>query len=104
VNALIDRMFETQTLARAGRYEDALEKLRAIEREAPQLAAVYELQGGVYYLMNRYREALDAYSLAAKLNPANPQITRMRQVLETALSSQREPASAQPGKILEGAK
>ncbi len=85
LNSVVDSIFECQRLAKVGREEDALNKLKAIEKEAPHLAATYELEGGIYYLQKKYRNALDAYTLASNFNPKNPQVVRMRNYLETSL-------------------
>jgi tetratricopeptide (TPR) repeat protein len=95
LNAVLDRVFECQRLARAGRLDDALRRLKELEAEAPQLAAVYELEGGIYYLQKKYAEAYDAYGLAAKHNPGNPEPQRMRSLLAATLGlSDRVPARA----------
>jgi tetratricopeptide (TPR) repeat protein len=85
LNFVVDSIFESQRLAKVGREEDALIQLKAIEKEAPHLAATYELEGGIYYLKKRYKEALDAYTLASNYNPKNPQVVRMRNYLEASL-------------------
>jgi len=85
LNFIVDSIFESQRLAKAGREEDALSRLREIEKDAPQLAAIYELEGGIYYLQKKYKEALDAYTLASNHNPKNPQVVRMRNYLEASL-------------------
>lgn len=93
MNAVIDRMFEAQRLARVGRPDDALKKLKDLEKDAPQIAAIYELEGGIYFLKKQYKEAFDAYGLAAKYNPTNPVSSHMRSKLETTLGVKRVPAS-----------
>ncbi len=87
LNRVIDQIFEAQDLGRAGRQEDALVKLRALEREAPQVAAIYELEGGIYYLQKKFKEAFDAYNLALKLNPGEAQAVRMRALLKSVLEN-----------------
>ena len=97
LNRIIDQIFESQSLARAGRHEDALLKLRALEKDAPQIAAIYELEGGIYYLQKKFAPAFDAYTRAAKLNPGNAQSVAMRNLLRSALDSDREPAAGKAG-------
>lgn len=97
LNKVIDQIFESQTLARSGRHEDALAKLRALEREAPQVAAIYELEGGIFYLQKKFSEAFGAYTLAAKLDPDNAQSVRMRNLLKSVIESEREPAASKGG-------
>lgn len=85
MNQLIDTVFEAQRLALSGRFEDATAQVKRVQKEAPQMAAAYEIEGGIYFLQNRLTEALDAYRIAARFNPANPETTRMRNFLEDAL-------------------
>lgn len=85
LNFVVDSIFESQRLAKVGREDDALSRLKALEKEAPHLAATYELEGGIYYLQKKYKEALDAYTLASNYNPKNPQVLRMRNYLEASL-------------------
>jgi hypothetical protein len=85
LNDAIDLMFEGQRLARAGRFDDAIQQLKQVQAKRPQLAAAYELEGGIYYVQKKYKEALDAYSVATRINPKNPSATRMRDLLEEQL-------------------
>jgi tetratricopeptide (TPR) repeat protein len=104
LNSIMDSLFESQRLARVGRGEDALIRLKSVEKEAPHLAAIYEIEGGIYYLQKKYKNALDAYSLAASYNPKNPDVMRMRNYLQTALGVIK-PVVAEPGptdKLIEG--
>lgn len=102
LNSVVDSIFECQRLAKVGREEDALSKLKAIEKEAPHLAATYELEGGIYYLQKKYRNALDAYTLASNYNPKNPQVVRMRNYLETSLGVRKREIPEPPGTVQGG--
>jgi tetratricopeptide (TPR) repeat protein len=82
MNSLIDSMFEAQRLVKVKRYEEALNKLTEIKRNAPQVSAIYELEGGIYYLQQRYQDALDSYRLAVKYNPRNGEALRMKNLIE----------------------
>jgi hypothetical protein len=85
INGAIDLMFEGQRLARAGRFEDALQQLKQVESQRPQFAAAYELEGGIYYVQKKFKEALDAYTIATRINPKNPSAVKMRDLLEEQL-------------------
>ena len=85
LNSLLDRVFQGQQLARRGNLNEALTQLKTVEKEAPQLAATYEIEGGIFYLQKKYREALNAYSQALKYNPKNIESIRMRSLLEKSL-------------------
>jgi tetratricopeptide (TPR) repeat protein len=86
LNDAIDLMFEGQRLARAGRFTEALQRLKQVQSQHPQLAAPYELEGGIYYVRKKYKEAIDAYTSATRIHPRNPEATRMRDLLEEQLA------------------
>ncbi len=93
LNDVVNQVFEGQRLARAGRQQEALSKLKQVEKLAPALAASYELEGGIFYLQKKYKEALDAYSIAARYDPRDAEAVRMRNLLETTLGVRRSTAS-----------
>lgn len=92
VNYLIDSLFECQRLVKVQRYEEALTRLKELEKAAPQVSTIYELQGGIYYLQQKYRDALDAYRLAVRYYPKNVEALRMRNMLENKYRIERVPA------------
>ena len=104
LNTLIDQMFEGQRLARAGRHEDALRSLSELKKHFPQVAAIYELEGGIYYINKRYKEALDSYGLAMRFNPKNMTTVHIHDTLETVLGIKKDTASSNKGKDLPEAK
>ena len=85
LNGLLDLLFKSQHLARRGSYDEALNQAKSVQKEAPQLSAAYEIEGGIYYLQKKYKEALSAYTEAVKYNPKNIESLKMRTLLETAL-------------------
>ena len=85
VNAIIDDLFETQRLARVERYSDALEKIKRVQERHPSLSAAYELEGGIYFLQENFREAYDAYLKAYRLNPTNLESFNMTQYLRARI-------------------
>ena len=91
LNRLIDQVFESQRLALSGRFDEAIRRLKLIQSEVPQLAAAYEIEGGIYVLQKKLSEALDTYRTAARLNPSNPENIRMRNYLEASLGTGPEP-------------
>ena len=93
LNKVVDWLFEGQHLARAGRYDDAMKKLKEAEKESPQVAAIYELEGAIYYINKKYKEALDSYSTAVRVNPKNFTSIKMRNSLEAKLGVKRAIAS-----------
>jgi tetratricopeptide (TPR) repeat protein len=104
INAIIETMFECQRLVKVGRYDEALTKLKQLEKEAPQISITYELQGGIYYLQKKYPDSLDAYRLAVRYNPRNAEALRMRDMLEKkfGIERDREPANVTPPESPQG--
>jgi tetratricopeptide (TPR) repeat protein len=95
INFVIESMFECQRLVRIKRYDEALRLLERLQAMAPQVASIYELKGGVYYLTRNYRDALDNYALAVKYNPKNAETLRMVGLLKNlAPSDDRAPAES----------
>jgi tetratricopeptide (TPR) repeat protein len=87
INASVDLLFEGQRLARAGRLDEALQKVREVQKSSPELAASYELEGGIHYMKKDLKGAIDAYRQAARLNPSDPYSQKMVALLEGQLGS-----------------
>lgn len=90
-NKLIDDLFESQRLAKVGRYEDAEKLLEKIKEIEPQLAAVYEMSAGIKFIQKDYTGALDLYRQALRLNPGSVENLKMVQYLEGL--NKRKPAN-----------
>ncbi len=86
VNKVVDELFEAQRLARIGRYDEALEKIKAIQKETPQVAAAFEMEGAIYYLKKDLKRSLDAYRTAEKRNPKNGETTQMKKLIEREIA------------------
>ena len=84
MNWALDELFEAQRLVRAGRRADALTKLKAIQIKVPQLSATYEIEGGIYYLDKRYREAVDSLGQALRMNPNNLEAQKLKKLIENS--------------------
>jgi tetratricopeptide (TPR) repeat protein len=95
LNSVMENLFDGQRLARAGRFDQALIKLRQVQKEAPQLAIAYELEGGVLFIQKKYKEALDAYGVTLRYNPQDVDALRMRKSLMSQLGV-KIPGPAQP--------
>lgn len=96
LNTLIETLFECQRLVKVHRYDEALARLKEIERKAPQISTIYEMEGGIYYLQRKYQDALDAYRLAVRYNPKNVEALRMRGLLEKTFGINRSMATEEP--------
>ena len=88
LNTVVDRLFEAQRLVRAGRLEDAMRLAEGVEKEAPELSAVYEIQGGIYYLQKKPQQSFDAYQTSIRFNPKNMEAIRMRNYLGSQLGKE----------------
>lgn len=82
-NTVIASILECQQLIKDKRYDEALRRLGEIERVAPHLSVVYEMQGAIFYLQKKFGEALHAYRLAVKYNPHSGEANKMRRYLES---------------------
>ncbi len=96
INAIIETMFECQRLVKVGRYDEAMTRLKQLEKEAPQISITYEMQGGIYYLQKKYPDSLDAYRLSIRYNPRNAEALRMRDMLEKKFGIDRLPTALEP--------
>lgn len=96
LNAQIESLFEAQRLVRVRRFDEALKLINGIKQATPNLSATYELEGGINYMTARYRQALDAYRQAVKLNPRSVEAVRMRDLLAKNLgATERKPAATE---------
>jgi tetratricopeptide (TPR) repeat protein len=98
LNKLMDQIFESQRLAKVGRYEEALKTLSTLQKDNPQLAVVYEMQGGIFYIQEQYNKALDAYEIAARLNPESLELLSMKRYLQKKTSTNPTKTGAKDGK------
>jgi tetratricopeptide (TPR) repeat protein len=96
INWVIDTMFEVKDLVQMRDFGKAIKLIDNLKKMVPQVAAVYELEGGVYFLQRQYKRALDSYRLAARYNPRNPENIRMRDLLEERLGEKDSPSILQP--------
>lgn len=85
INWVIDNMFKVKKYVDKKDFDGALLIIQKLKKMVPQVSAVYELEGGVYYFKKKYKKALGSYRLAARYNPKNPEVIRMRDLLEEKL-------------------
>jgi len=86
VNRVVDELFEAQRLARVGRYDEALERVKFVQKETPQLSAAFEIEGAIYYLKKDFKRSLDAYRTAEKRNPKAAEATQMKKLIEREIA------------------
>ena len=91
-NHAVDDLFEAQRLVRVQRQEEALVVLRNLRNQTPDLSAIYEIEGGIYFLQKKYTDALDSYRLALKYNSKGIDALKMQIVLENLIGIKRVPA------------
>lgn len=85
IDNVVDRLFEVQRLAQIGRLQDALTNTQQLKADYPDMAAVFEMEAGVLFLMNRFDDSFDAFNQAAALNPNNYETRNMRDILAAKL-------------------
>lgn len=90
LNVQVDQMFEVRRLVQAKRYDDAMFIVRELKKQIPMVASVHELEGGIFLLKRKYREALDAFRLALKYNPENVEAAKVIRNLERTYGFPRE--------------
>lgn len=95
LNKVIEALFESQSMARTGRFADAHSRLRAVAEAAPDVSVIPELEGDIYFLEKKYQEAYSAYGSALKLKPGSPHVQKMRAMIERYINdeSARVPAT-----------
>jgi tetratricopeptide (TPR) repeat protein len=97
LNGAIDGLFRAQELAQNGNYQSSLETLSELQKEHPQIAAIYEIRGSVHMVQGEYAAAAKDLEKAVEFDPENASV---RQLYETASqragSDVRMPASEKP--------
>ena len=58
-----------------------------LKKDMPRVAAIYELEGGILFILNRKKASLDAYNAAVRYNPKNPENIRMRNLLREGIKN-----------------
>lgn len=96
INWVIDTMFEVKDLVQRREFAKAMQQIERLKKMVPQVAAVYELEGGIFFLQSKFHDALKSFRLAARYNPRNPEIIRMRDLLEDRLGENKAPALIKP--------
>jgi len=86
VNKIAGTLFEAQRLIRAQLYDEALKILTDLEKNFPYTSIVYELKGGLFYMKNDLKRALDAFSNALKYDPKNVVAFKMKAFIEKKLN------------------
>jgi tetratricopeptide (TPR) repeat protein len=89
LNWIVDSLFEVKRLVSAKRYDDAIELLKKVKEAVPQVSAVYELEGGIYFIQNKLHAALDSYTMSVRYNPKNMESIRMKEFVEQKIKGSR---------------
>ncbi len=84
-NEVVGSLFTAQKHIRNKQYKEAEEIIKKIKEKSPNIAAVYELEGGSLFVQSKRKESLDAYKQAFKINPKNVDTKRMIDLLEKNL-------------------
>lgn len=87
VDKAINELFEAQRLIRASQFDEAIEKLKAVESSEKSLSIVPELIASTYYLKKDMTNALTWYRKAYRVNPDNKDAFMMKSYLEKSLGT-----------------
>lgn len=87
VDKAINELFEAQRLIRSSQYDDAIEKLKALENSEKSLSIIPELIASTYYLKKDMTNALAWYRKAYRVNPDNKDAFMMKSYLEKSLGT-----------------
>ena len=80
-------MFEAQRLMRASQFDNAIDLLKRLENEQPNLSIIPEFLGSAYYLKKELKSSLLMYEKAYRLNPDNRDAFNMKSYLRKALGA-----------------
>ncbi len=87
LDKVVADLFEAQRLMRAGQHDNAIELLKRIEVDQPNLSIIPEFLGSAYYLKKDQKASLSMYEKAYRLNPENKDAFSMRSYLRKALGT-----------------
>jgi tetratricopeptide (TPR) repeat protein len=87
VDKAINELFEAQRLIRSSQYDNAIEKLKALENSEKSLSIIPELIASTYYLKKDMTNALAWYRKAYRVNPENKDAFMMKSYLEKSLGT-----------------
>ncbi len=82
IDTVIADLFECQKLIKKKELVKAREILTKIKIQFPFLSVVYEFEGGVDLMEQKYSQALDSFKMAIKYNEANVEALRLKRAVE----------------------
>ena len=80
-----NNLFETQRLIRLQNYLEAHKEIDKVVKDYPELSISHEMKGGIFYLEKKYKQALNSFRVAYRINPNNMVAKRMKSLLEQQL-------------------
>lgn len=80
-NNLVNELFDAQSLVQKGDSAAALEKLNQLQKEYPDVSAVYEMRGSIFMVRGDYNTATREFQTALNIDPQNRDL---RVLLESA--------------------
>jgi len=84
---LINKLFDVQRLVRSKNYKDAITDLEQLEKDYPEVGAVYEMKAMTYYMAKDLNKSLSYYRKAASVFPGSKEVYTMKKYLESELGS-----------------
>ena len=85
IQKVVNQLFACQTHARNKDYAKALDLLKQLKIEFPNLSIIYEMEGGLHLIQKDYDKAIISFNNALKHAPKNAEAQRMKKVLLTEL-------------------
>ncbi|HLE10583.1 MAG: hypothetical protein A2504_09010 [Bdellovibrionales bacterium RIFOXYD12_FULL_39_22] len=82
IDSVVTDLFECQKLIRKKELVRAREILNKIKVQFPYLSVIYEFEGGVDLIEQRYTQALDNFKMAIKYNSGNVEALRLKRAVE----------------------
>jgi len=93
-NLLVNELFAAQNLAQQHNYEEALNKLDVLQKDFPEIVAIYEMRGSIYMIKGQYALANKEFKRAITLDPENKELQAMLEAsVKRAVPTSREVSS-----------
>lgn len=82
IDSIINDLFKCQKLIKAKNYTKAATILDKIKKTHPYLSVVYEFEGGIHLVQQKFIKALDSFKMALKFNSENVEALRLKRAIE----------------------
>jgi tetratricopeptide (TPR) repeat protein len=83
-NVSLEKLFRAQKLVSESNFDQALEILKGLSQEIPEVSAIHEMMGGIYFMKKDFSKARLAYRQALGLNSQSLEAKRMLEIMQKA--------------------